>query len=210
MKTSGSIFVVLGVWVFALPGCGKVPGSHGGSATRKTIAAQCLFLSNHLRAPLVPGTVTRDGLVMEDELTGAVVPVGAERNATVYAHPAESFPFPITRDDLQRGRAQFNIYCLPCHGETGDGHGMIVSRGLTPPPSYLLDRLRNAPVGHFYDVITHGYGAMYSYNERIVPADRWRIVAYIRALQLSQHADAATLPEEDRQKLQAIKDQEAQ
>jgi mono/diheme cytochrome c family protein len=91
---------------------------------------------------------------------------------------------------LQRGRQRFHIYCTPCHSELGDGNGMIVRRGFSPPPSYHVDRLRNAPTQHFYDVISHGYGAMYSFADRVAPPDRWAIAAYIRALQLSQHAPA--------------------
>jgi mono/diheme cytochrome c family protein len=99
----------------------------------------------------------------------------------------DEFPFPITQSVLNRGRQRFNIYCSVCHGYLGDGNGMIVQRGMIRPPSYHIERLREAPVGHFYDVITNGYGAMYSYADRITPNDRWAIVAYIRALQLSQH-----------------------
>ena len=93
-----------------------------------------------------------------------------------------TFPFPITRQILDRGEERFNIYCSPCHGLTGAGNGMIVQRGFPPPPSYYIPRLRQAPVGHLYDVITNGYGVMYSYNDRVQPEDRWAIVAYIRAL----------------------------
>jgi hypothetical protein len=113
----------------------------------------------------------------------------------------ETFPFPITRQVLERGRDRYNIYCTPCHDYTGSGRGMIVQRGFPPPPSYPIERLRQAPVGHFFDVITNGYGAMYSYKARIPPADRWAIVAYIRALQMSQHATLEDVPPEERAKL---------
>ncbi|HEY1686138.1 MAG TPA: cytochrome c [Tepidisphaeraceae bacterium] len=99
----------------------------------------------------------------------------------------DTFPFPVTLGVLQRGQQRFDIYCSVCHGYQGDGNGMIVQRGMIRPPSYHIDRLRNVAVGHFYDVITNGYGAMYSYADRISPRDRWAIVAYIKALQLSQH-----------------------
>lgn len=99
-------------------------------------------------------------------------------------------PPPVTMALLQRGQERFHIYCTPCHSELGDGHGMIVQRGFPEPPSYHSDRLRNAPTQHFYDVITDGYGAMYSFAGRVAPADRWAIAAYIRALQLSQHPPA--------------------
>ena len=104
------------------------------------------------------------------------------------------FPIQITHDDLVRGRERFDIYCSPCHGRLGDGNGMIVERGFRHPPSYNDDRLRTVPVGHFFDVITNGYGSMYSYGSRVAVDDRWRIAAYIRALQLSQNAGAQDVP----------------
>jgi mono/diheme cytochrome c family protein len=110
---------------------------------------------------------------------------------------------PVTRDVLARGRERYNIYCTPCHDRLGEGRGMIVQRGFPPPPSYHIDRLRQAPVGHFYSVITNGYGTMYSYASRISPEDRWAITAYIRALQLSQQAKVSDLPEDDRRHLAA-------
>jgi mono/diheme cytochrome c family protein len=111
-------------------------------------------------------------------------------------------PPPVTMALLQRGQERFNIYCSPCHSRVGDGDGMIVRRGFPHPPSYTSDKLMNAPVQHFYDVITNGYGAMYPYAARVAPPDRWAIAAYIRALQLSQHATIADVPEEERRKLQ--------
>jgi mono/diheme cytochrome c family protein len=114
------------------------------------------------------------------------------------AQPARSNPLPITPQLLARGRQRFDIYCAPCHSRAGDGDGMIARRGFPHPPSFHTDALRKAPDSHFYDVITNGYGgAMYSYADRVSPHDRWAIVAYIRALQLSQHAPAADLGEQD-------------
>ncbi|HWC58408.1 MAG TPA: cytochrome c [Verrucomicrobiae bacterium] len=112
------------------------------------------------------------------------------------------FPLPITRDVLVRGQERFNIYCAPCHGLTGEGNGMIPQRGYPAPPSYHIDRLRSAPVGHFFDVITHGYGVMYSYAARVEPADRWAIAAYIRALQLSHNAHISDVPQGERAQLE--------
>jgi mono/diheme cytochrome c family protein len=100
------------------------------------------------------------------------------------------FPFPITKDVLNRGQERYQIYCSMCHGMTGYGDGMIVRRGFRRPPSYHDDRLRSEPVGHFFDVITNGWGAMPDYAAQIPPEDRWAIIAYIRALQLSQQAPA--------------------
>ncbi|HEX3104433.1 MAG TPA: cytochrome c [Terriglobales bacterium] len=103
-------------------------------------------------------------------------------------------PFAVNRAVLERGRERFDIYCAPCHGRTGDGNGMVVQRGYTRPPSYHTDRLRNAPLGHFFDVITNGFGAMPDYAAQVRPRDRWAISAYIRALQLSQYAPVSMLP----------------
>ncbi len=103
-------------------------------------------------------------------------------------------PPPVTRALLQRGQERYTIYCVPCHSPVGDGDGRVVRRGFPHPPSYHEQRLRDAPDRHFFDVITRGYGVMYSYADRVAPADRWAIVAYIRALQLSQHAQLAQLP----------------
>jgi len=108
---------------------------------------------------------------------------------------------PLTLALLQRGQQRFHIYCTPCHSELGDGNGMVVQRGFPHPPSYHDQRLVQAPTQHFYDVITHGHGAMYSFAARVAPEDRWAIAAYIRALQLSQHASPADLSPAQRQAL---------
>lgn len=112
-------------------------------------------------------------------------------------------PFAVDRAVLERGQQRYRIYCIPCHGEAGDGRGMIVRRGFNPPPPYYSEELRQKPIGHFFDVMTRGYGTMYSYASRIPPRDRWAIASYIRVLQLSQYAEAAKLPEEDRSRLPA-------
>jgi cytochrome c553 len=141
--------------------------------------------------PVIPGTVAR-GHLHDDELFYT----GQENGAV-----ADKFPFPITKADIERGRQRYNIYCTPCHDYTGNGQGMIVQRGFPPPPSFHIQRLREAPAGHFYEVITNGYGVMFSYAARVEPADRWRIAAYIRALQLSEHAAVSDVPDTDRSKL---------
>jgi hypothetical protein len=104
------------------------------------------------------------------------------------------FPFPITRADMGRGQERFNIYCSPCHGRTGDGQGMIVKRGFRVAGNYHTEKLRRAPVGHFFDVITNGFGAMPSYASRVPVDDRWRIIAYVRALQYSETASINDVP----------------
>jgi hypothetical protein len=106
----------------------------------------------------------------------------------------ETLPMPVTRALLERGQERFNIYCSVCHGRTGQGDGMIVQRGFPVPPAYQIERLRAAPIGHFYDVITRGYGVMFSYASRVEPADRWAIAAYLRVLQLSRHATLDDVP----------------
>jgi mono/diheme cytochrome c family protein len=111
-------------------------------------------------------------------------------------------PPPVTLALLERGRQLFDIACAPCHSRAGDGRGMIVERGFPAPPSFDLDRLRSAPVQHFYDVIANGYGAMFSYANRVEPRDRWAIAAYIRALQASNSAKLADVPADKRQQLQ--------
>ncbi len=106
-----------------------------------------------------------------------------------------AFPFPITAEGLDRGEERFKIYCSMCHGQTGFGDGMIVRRGFRRPPSLHDERLRQEPLGHFFDVITNGWGAMPDYSTEIPPRDRWLIIAYIRALQLSQNTPVAEVPE---------------
>ena len=115
----------------------------------------------------------------------------------------DTFPIAVDRAVLDRGRQRFDIYCAPCHGRIGNGLGMIVRRGFKEPPSYHIDRLREAPVGHFYDVISNGYGAMLNYAAQIQPRDRWAIVAYIRALQYAENANVNDLPQEARARIPA-------
>jgi hypothetical protein len=141
--------------------------------------------------PVVPGTVARGQLRLDELLY-----TGKENGVL-----SNKFPFPITRADLERGRQRYNIYCTPCHDYTGSGQGIVVQRGFPPPPSFHIDRLRQAPVGHFFDAMTSGYGSMYSYSSRIEPEDRWRIAAYIRVLQLSEHSTVQDVPESERHKL---------
>lgn len=115
----------------------------------------------------------------------------------------DQFPFPIAHADLQRGQQRFNIYCTPCHGKLGDGQGMVVQRGLRQAASYHQDRLRTEKAGYFFDVISNGFGAMQGYAEQIPVRDRWLIVAYVRALQLSQHASVDDVPADHRAALDA-------
>ena len=121
--------------------------------------------------------------------------------AAKFSDTVDSFPFPITRNIVERGRNRYMIYCVVCHDATGTGHGKIVERGFTKPPSYHIERLRTAPVGYLFRVITRGYGSMPSYAGQIAVEDRWAIVSYLRALQLSQHYPVDKLPENIRANL---------
>jgi mono/diheme cytochrome c family protein len=175
--------------------------------------------------PQVPGTVARGHLrtdahlyagsrpAEEFDLIGAATLMGAAagelRAFTPVAIMAtngennvvDSFPFPITREVLRHGQERYSIYCVVCHDPLGTGHGRIVERGYTPPPSFHRDRLRQAAVGHFFAVITKGYGSMPAYKNQVSPRDRWAIIAYIRALQLSQRFPVNDLPDDLRQAL---------
>jgi mono/diheme cytochrome c family protein len=142
----------------------------------------------------VPGTIPRGDLTMGPE---ELLYTGKLNGALV-----DAFPFAVTRDVLNRGRERFNIYCTPCHGLSGEGDGMIVQRGFRRPPSLHTNQLRAVPAGHFFDVITNGFGVMYPYGYRVAPRDRWAIAAYIRALQLSRRASISDVPEAERKILQ--------
>jgi mono/diheme cytochrome c family protein len=159
--------------------------------------------------PLEPGTVARGHLDENTHLhTGRRSEAPADaRDAGAYA---DTFPLPVTMDLLKRGRDRYQVFCAMCHGPLGQGDGKIVQRGFTPPPSYHDDmarglkdvRLRDAPVGYYYDVVTNGYGAMASYATQVPRVeDRWALVAYVRALQVSQNVRVQDLTEEERQNL---------
>jgi hypothetical protein len=140
-------------------------------------------------------TVFDNGQVQQAPVPGSVARDAPAREAALMDRP------PLTATLLARGRERFDIFCAPCHSQVGDGDGIIVAHGMPHPPSFHDARLRAAPDEHFLDVIARGYGAMYSYAARVPPADRWAIVAYIRALQVSQYAAVADLPPADRARL---------
>jgi mono/diheme cytochrome c family protein len=159
-----------------------------------------LFPDGRSARQLAEGTVARGHLRdAEGLLAGTQTADGKDDQE------ATEFPFPITEERLKHGREQFNIYCAVCHDRVGNGHGVIVQRGYLRPPSYHIQRLREAPVGHFFNVITRGHGGMPDYASQIPPTDRWEIVAYVRALQLSQNARADDLSPEDRKRLEEQK-----
>lgn len=163
------------------------PGDHGMSIRQ---------MQDIGRVPDVPNTPENRGLTGDYRVRGA--------GATM-----TKFPFPVTKVVLERGKERYEVYCAPCHGKTGAGDGMIVRRGFPLPPTYHQQRLREAPVGHFFDVITNGYGAMYPYAGKVEPEDRWAIIAYIRALQLSQNAKISDVPESERKNIGKPKPPEA-
>jgi mono/diheme cytochrome c family protein len=142
------------------------------------------FADNRSERPFVDGTVAR-GAVEGNELLDT---------GKVNGELATVFPFPVTAEVMQRGQERFNIFCSPCHARTGDGDGMVVRRGFRAPPSLHVDRLRQAPPGHFFDVITNGFGAMPDYKQQVPVRDRWAIVAYIRALQATTAAGVGDVP----------------
>jgi mono/diheme cytochrome c family protein len=156
------------------------------------LEASTFFDDGTSARPLVPGTVARGDLREDDGFY----------QGKVDGKYVTTLPVDLDEQLLLRGQERFNIYCSPCHGRVGDGNGMIVERGFRRPPSFVsTDRLLNAPVGHFYDVMTNGFGAMPSYASRVAPRDRWAIVAYIRALQRSQNGVVDDVPPELRDKI---------
>jgi mono/diheme cytochrome c family protein len=172
--------IALGVLAAAVLGCRQ---DMFNQPKIRPLQASTFFADGRASRPLPEDTVAR-GELRADELlyTGRIGGMVADK-----------FPFPVTAGVLDRGQQRFDIFCAPCHGRVGDGNGMIVQRGFKTPPSFHTDRLRQAPAGHFFDVMTNGFGVMYDYRSRIVAEDRWAIAAYIRALQLSQHASADDL-----------------
>jgi mono/diheme cytochrome c family protein len=151
-----------------------------------------LFADGRSARPLVEGTVAR-GTLRED----AVLYTGKTAAGFV-----TEIPVPVTAELLARGQSQYQVFCTPCHGRTGRGDGMVVQRGFKKPSSYHIDRLRQMPIGYFYDVISIGFGAMSDYAAQVPPQDRWAIAAYIRTLQLSQYAPASDVPGQKRAELE--------
>jgi mono/diheme cytochrome c family protein len=148
------------------------------------LEASTFFADGRGSRTLVANTVAR-GTLREDEHL---------YQGKINGQLADTFPMPVTLEVMERGRERFNVFCAPCHGRTGQGNGMVVQRGFRAPPSYHEDRLRTAPVGYFFDVMTNGFGAMQDYAAQVPVADRWAIAAYIRALQFSQRATVNDVP----------------
>lgn len=185
--------LALGVWLLALPAVSGCRQDMHDAPRYDPFEASTVLPKGMSAQPIVAGTVPR-GMLNDDEHLQTGMVAGA---------PATEFPFAITKADLDRGEERFNIYCAPCHGRTGDGNGMVVQRGFRQPQTYHSDRLRQVPVGYFFGVMTNGFGAMPDYRAQVSAADRWRIVAYIRALQLSRNATAADIPAEELRRLES-------
>jgi mono/diheme cytochrome c family protein len=146
--------------------------------------------------PLIEGTVARGHLNDDAVLYTGMGPDGK---------PVDAFPFPVTKEAMERGQQRYDVYCAPCHDRTGHGDGMIVRRGYKQPPSYYSDQVRQLANGFIFDVITRGFGAMPDYAAQIPPRDRWAIVAYVRALEASETATLNDVPPGERAKLEAAK-----
>ena len=153
--------------------------------------------------PLSPATFFPDGRSERPLLDNTVIRGALAEDDLFVPKDSNAFPLPLTEELMQRGKERYTIFCSPCHGLQGDGMGMVTLRGMKHPPSYHQDRLRNVPSGYLFDVITNGFGAMNGYSAQVAPRDRWAIVAYVRALQVSRNARVADLPLSLKEKLMA-------
>jgi mono/diheme cytochrome c family protein len=176
--------------VLLVGGCDRLRQDMATQPKNRPLSPSDFFRDGRSERPLLENTVARGSLANDEFIV-----------------PKDSNVFPavvkVDQELLERGQERYTAFCTPCHGLQGDGNGMVALRGMKHPPSYHIDRLRTAPNGYFYDVISNGFGQMYSYSAQIPPRDRWAIVAYVRALQLSRDAHVADLPAELRQKLAA-------
>lgn len=182
---------VLAAAILLVSGCDQAMSNQ---PKRTPFQASSFFADGRSSRVPVPGTIPQGGLRLDDHLHRGLS--GGEF--------AVQFPAPVTEGTLRRGRERYDIFCSPCHDRTGSGRGMIVQRGYRPPPSLHLDRLRQAPPGYLFDVLTRGLGAMPAYSEQVPPTDRWAIIAYIRALQLSHDARTKDVPSEELKRLEAL------
>jgi mono/diheme cytochrome c family protein len=188
---------LLALITLTLSACERAKQDMYDQARGKPYRASTLFPDGNMSRTPPPGTVP---YAQGAGALASSARVGADDTLKqAQADAAPAMPFPITPALLRRGQDRYAIYCMPCHSAVGDGDGRIVRRGFPAPPSYHQDRLRQAPDRHVYDVISQGFGAMRPYGDRIKPEDRWAIVAFVRALQLSQHAQVDSLPPDVRQ-----------
>ena len=183
-RRSGALLCVLSASAF-LVAC-SLKQDMALQPKNRPLSPSDFFADGRSERPLVENTVAR-GSIAEDELA--------------IAKDSNAFPLPVNQALLDRGEDRYKIFCSPCHGLQGDGNGMVAMRGMKHPPTYHQDRLRQVTNGYLYDVVTNGFGAMLSYSAQIPPRDRWAIVAYMRALQLSRNAKLAELPPDVREKV---------
>jgi hypothetical protein len=186
---AAGVAVVFGLWL------GACQQEMASQPRYEPLEKSEFFEDQRASRPLVEGTLARGALRDDDLLYRGVV----------NGRSADIFPFPVDRRVLARGQERYEIYCVPCHDRIGTGQGMIVRRGFKPPPSFHSERLRRTEAGKFFEHITRGVGAMPAYAEQIAPEDRWAVVAYIRALQLSQSARWSELSDSERQQLESQK-----
>jgi mono/diheme cytochrome c family protein len=187
MKNSPSLLMAL-VCSLGIVGCGTLRQDMANQPRENPLAPASFFQDDRSARPIIDNTIAR-GVIAEDSL--------------FTPKDSNAFPLPLTEELLARGQDRYNIFCSPCHGLQGDGNGMVTLRGMKHPPTYHQERLRNEPNGYFFDVITNGFGAMNNYSMQLNPRDRWAIVAYVRALQLSRNAPVGELPANLREKLLA-------
>lgn len=169
-----------------LAGCDHLHQDMGNQPKNLPLSPSDFFADGRSERMPVENTVSRDSM---------------DNDQLMVTKDSNNFPMPVNQGLLERGQERYRIFCSPCHGIQGDGNGMVVLRGMKRPPTFHQDRLRQSPNGYVYDVVTNGFGQMYSYSAQIPPRDRWAIVSYVRALQLSRNAKVADLPAEDSDKL---------
>jgi len=187
-----ALFLLCWPLLLQLPGCERAMRDMYDQPRAKAYGGSALFADGAASRSPPPGAVVHARGALPGSSSGRLGARESERRADDDAAPAQ--PHTLDMPLLARGRERYGIYCLPCHSPVGDGDGRVARRGFPSPPSYHSDRLRRASDRHIYEVISQGYGVMPSYAGQIEPADRWAIVAYVRALQVSQHADVDRLP----------------
>ena len=185
-NTSRIVRSVCAVMLCVLAGGCQIRQDMADQPKNTPLSPSPFFSDGRSERPLIENTVARGSIADEDLF------VPKESNA---------FPLPLTPELLNRGHERYRIFCSPCHGIQGDGNGMVSMRGMKHPPSFHDARLRQVPNGYIFDVITNGFGGMLSYSAQVPPADRWAIIAYVRALQLSRNAPVSELPPDVRAKL---------
>jgi cytochrome c5 len=187
MRSKPSLLAVAALCALGFAGCDNTLRQDMANQPRQNpLSPAPFFPDDRSERPLMDNTVMHGSL---------------QDDALMIPKDSNAFPLPVNMELLQRGQQRYAIFCTPCHGIQGDGLGMVAMRGMKHPPSYHQERLRNEPVGYLYDVVTNGFGAMYGYSSQIPPRDRWAIIAYMRALQVSRNAPVGELPAALQEKL---------